>query len=225
MVALFNGEIQYVNTKKQPLINSGIIIQSMRMQTYLHQKIDESLTIKEWIFEEKQKMRMNQQKFRGVGDIILNKLRRKLQEIVNKNERIELQQSDMYSDSKSNSYLVENNGYMVQQPRHAVQYEANLYSNIGYLGIRGVPYAASGINVLFLIISELYIFECKCLLIYTETRYCPWAQSNGGIHRNHMDIVSNNRNINMNRNRNSLVLIIMYICISVYKVTYKRKYT
>ena len=44
---------------------------------------------------------------------------------------------------------------------------------------------------------------CLSILIYTETRYCPWAQSNCGIQGNHMDIVSDNRNINMNRHRNS----------------------
>ena len=129
MRALFAGTIQYVNTKRQPLINSDVIMQSPEIQRYFNQNIDESLKIKEWIAEEKQKMRNNQQSLKGIGKIILNKLRIKLQEIVNKNR--ETQQS---------------------HNKHVDRYREDLNRNINYSGSHGVTHRASGIDTFVVIL-------------------------------------------------------------------------
>ena len=138
MKGLFDGRIQYKNTKEQALINSGIIMQSTKIQNYFKENIDESLDIKEWIIEEKQKRINNKQTFRGIGDIILHKLLKQFKEIIIKNEEI--------NDMKTNSYLVGNNGNNYND-KHVQKYEANSNSNIDYSGAHGATYSALGINV------------------------------------------------------------------------------
>ena len=143
MKGLFDGKIQYRNTKEQGLINSGIIMQSAEIQNYFKENIDGLLNIKQWIIDEKQQRTNNKQTFRGIGDIILNKLTNKLKEIIAINEEM--------IDIKRNSYLVENNSY---NDKYVQKYEGNLNSNSNYSGVHGVRYSASGIDVSFDTIIE-----------------------------------------------------------------------
>ena len=76
--SLFNGFVQYPNTKKQPLINSSIIIKSKEMQQYLL-KIHYSLDIKKWILNSNGS---KTKKYQPIGKTILNKIRNNLDKII-----------------------------------------------------------------------------------------------------------------------------------------------
>ena len=69
---LFHGNIQYANTKKQWLINSGPIILCSPIHRFLL-NLNNSLNINQWILQCKQKNR--------IGKYVMNKLRSTLAEI------------------------------------------------------------------------------------------------------------------------------------------------
>ena len=72
---LFNATIQYSNTRRQYLINSGPIICSQELQQYLL-RLHPSLIINEWVKQIK-----SNKKYQAIGKIVMNKLRYQLHEI------------------------------------------------------------------------------------------------------------------------------------------------
>ena len=117
---LFEGKIKFSNTKQQPLINSSTIIQSTQLQKYLQQKTEPSLDIQKWLKEERNKICG---RHLGIGKIILNKIRKRLQEIMNENEE------QKYEYDHQQKY----DGYF-----------NNLSGN--YSGSHGATYSVSGIH-------------------------------------------------------------------------------
>ena len=167
--ALFDGKIKFTNTKKQALINSGVIMHSLAFQQYFKQKMHPSLDIEEWIIEEKQRMIKTQQKYKGIGDFILDKLRNKLQQIIT-----------IQNDHPQTNYLVPQqqpqfNHNEQQQP----QYLPTLNSNGGspYSGTHGATHSVSG-QLQNKYNQFLINYICFNYHIYSETRYCPWTRSN-----------------------------------------------
>ena len=77
---LFNGFVKYPNTKKQPLINSSIIINCKEMQQYLL-KIHYSLDIEKWIINDNGPT-IKKAKYQPIGKTILNKIRTNLDKII-----------------------------------------------------------------------------------------------------------------------------------------------
>ena len=137
--ALFDGKIQFSNTKTQSLINSGIIMNCTKMQKYLKDKIHSKLDITNWIIAEKLKISKNK---KGIGNIILNKLRQTLQEIIINNT---------LSTTQKISYFVSNNDQNGHTQKLSANMSTNMFSHIDdsgnndYSGYHGVTNSVSGI--------------------------------------------------------------------------------
>eukprot|EP01084_Bolivina_argentea_P136640 240646_1 len=71
---LFNATVKFANTKENSLINSASVINAFQLQKWLFQ-LDDSLNISAWIVIEKQN---SHNRNKGVGGIIMNKLRNNL---------------------------------------------------------------------------------------------------------------------------------------------------
>ena len=76
----FDGSIQYVNTKRQFLINQGTLMSSPMFQQYLQNSVHKDLDINQWIHIEQQI-----QNRAAVGPAIMEKLRHNLHRISHTN--------------------------------------------------------------------------------------------------------------------------------------------
>ena len=79
--SLFDGYVQYPNTKKQPLINSSIIINGQHIQKYFLE-LHESLDIKQWIEKDKSNNDNNNIKYQPIGKPLLNRFKDQLDKII-----------------------------------------------------------------------------------------------------------------------------------------------
>ena len=119
MKGLFDGTVQYANTKQQSLINSSTVMCCDKIQQYLL-TLHSSLSIKQWVHEER--MNNHHHRYQAIGKTILQKVRFTLNDMIT-NRKLSTSPISSHSSHSSHTHQKQQSVINVLGARHKTKKE------------------------------------------------------------------------------------------------------